>query len=247
MIQQNDKPARSSSPYQSTPIPGLLVYPSVLLLNLIVLTPEANARTDDLIPAETVDTMTALIRQHHDLPDLDVAHRQGVALSFIGQFFHPDDYVEHHIAKQHVQGLLQSLQGDLQPRPLKVSDLRTSQLPASPRGVKVLRAFYKQRFLSLCFVGERAQLDKLQGQLPAELLSQVLDVLWQGVGLDDKTFVAPHPAFVPVARLRRVSQHNATEWAENMNRLIQEGKLGGVTVTGSRPTRATLRGPRRRR
>jgi hypothetical protein len=245
MTEQTNPPIRPTRHYQPTPIPGLLIYPSVWLLNLIVMSDEANIITDGRIPVETVDTMTNWIRHAYNLPDLDVTRGHGVALSFIGQFFHPDDYRERRIAKRHAQGLVQSLRGDLRPLPLKVSDLRASQMPPSQRGLRTLRAFYKQRFLSLCFVGEQEQLDKLQDQISAELLSQVLDVLWQGVGLDDTTFVAPHPAFVPAARLRQVSQQNAATWAKNMNRLMQEQKLGDVTVTFPRPTRAAR--PRRRR
>jgi hypothetical protein len=76
------------------PVPGLLIYPTVLLLNVVVTTPEDDAKTDGLIPLETVDKATALIRHACDLPDLDRERGQGVVISLMGQFFHPDDYFE---------------------------------------------------------------------------------------------------------------------------------------------------------
>jgi hypothetical protein len=88
-IRKRARPARARDYYQPTPIPGLLLYPTVLLLNLIVRTAEDNGKTDGRIPAETVDVVTALIRNTYDSPDLDLARGKGVVMSFIGQFFHP--------------------------------------------------------------------------------------------------------------------------------------------------------------
>jgi hypothetical protein len=139
-MRKRARPARSMGYYRPTPIPGLVLYPTVLLLNLIVRTAEDNDKTDGIIPAETVDVVTALIRNTYDFPDLDLAQGKGVAISFIGQFFHPDDYEEHRIAEMHRRG-----------------------------------------FLSICFAGERAQLDKLRGDVPTKLWKQMPGVVWQGV------------------------------------------------------------------
>jgi len=235
---RRSKQARATheSHYRPTPIPGLSLYPSVLLLNLIVRTAENNAKTDGIISAETVDMTTALIRKAYDFPDLDVGKGTGMAISLIGQFFHPDDYAERRIADVHSRELLDALQGDLQPRPLVAPDLRASKLPdpssLSQEQPKTLALYYKQRFLSICFVGEKAQLDRLQANLPGELLNHILGTLWEGVGISTDTFVAAHPAFVPALRIRKVSQHNALEWAKQMSQLIKEGKMGGLTVIG---------------
>ena len=158
MTRRRKKLVRSQDRYQLTSIPGLFLHPTVLLLNLVVITFEDDARTDDLIPPETVDKVTALIRQAYDFPDLDREQGKGVGISFIGQFFNPDDYLEHHIAQTHSEAILYALEGDLQ--------------------------------------------------------------------------LMPHPAFVPVSRVRRVSQQNAVQWAEQMMQLIEQGKVSELMVLG---------------
>jgi len=99
MSRRSKKRARPGSRYRPTGIPSLVLQPTVLLLNLAVITFEDDARTDDLIPPETVNKVTALIRQAYDFPDLDREQGKGVGISFIGQFFNPDDYLEHRSAK----------------------------------------------------------------------------------------------------------------------------------------------------
>jgi hypothetical protein len=254
-IRKRARPTRARGHYQPTPIAGLLLYPTVLLLNLIVRTAEDNGKTDGRIPAETVDVVTALIRDTYDFPDLDLAQGKGVAISFIGQFFHPDDYKEHRIAEMHRRGLLDSLQGDLGPQPLRVPRLRTSKVqdPAllSQGREKALAVWYKQRFFSICFAGERAQLDKLRGDVPAELLKQMLGVIWQGVDISQEAFVVPYPSFVPVPRLSKVSQESAVEWADQMKRLMDDvagrGKEAELTVVGPPGPTYTVRPKKRKR
>jgi hypothetical protein len=258
MPKQIRKHPRSSRPrdhYQPTPIPGLVLYPTVLLLNLIVRTAEDNGKTDGIIPAETVDVVTALIRDTYDFPDLDLARGKGVVISFIGQFFHPDDYKEHRIAEMHRRGLLDSLQGDLGPQPLKVPRLRTSKVrdpeALSQGREKTLAIWYKQRFLSICFAGEKVQLDGLQGAIPAELLNQMLRVIWQGVGISQEAFVIPYPSFVPIPRLSKVSRRSAIEWAEQMEQLMDDvagrGKEAELTVVGPPGPTYTVRPKKQKR
>jgi|GEM_PF-97287 len=138
--------------YHATPIPGLVFHPTILLLNLIVRTADDNVKTDGKIPLETVDIVTSVIRHTYDFPDLDLPQGQGVVISFIGQFFHPDDYAEHHIAYMHRQGLLNALQGNLEPQILRTPDLRTSNVrdpgKLAGRRKRALAFWYKQRFLS---------------------------------------------------------------------------------------------------
>jgi len=205
-IRKRPRSGRPRDHYQPTPIAGLVLYPTVLLLNLIVRSAEDNAKTDGRIPAETVDVVTALIRNTYNFPDLDLVQGKGVVISFVGQFFHPDDYEEHRIAEMHRRGLLDSLQGDLGPQPLKVPKLRTSNVrdpdALSQGREKTLAIWYKQRFFSICFAGEKAQLDRLRGAIPAELLKQMLGVIWQGMDISQEAFVLPYPSFVPVPRLK---------------------------------------------
>jgi hypothetical protein len=252
------KHPRSGHPrdyYQPTPIAGLLLYPTVLLLNLIVRTAEDNGKTDGIIPAGTVDVVTALIRDTYDFPDLDLARGKGVVISFVGQFFHPDDYEEHRIAEMHRRGLLDSLQGDLGPQPLKVPRLRTSKVQdpdtLSQGREKTLAIWYKQRFLSICFAGEKAQLDRLRGDVPAELLNQMLGVIWQGMGISQEAFVIPYPSFVPIPRLSKVSRRSAIEWAEQVKQLMDEvadrGKEAELTVVGPPGPTYTVRPKKRKR
>ena len=251
------RPRSSSRPdvrYLATPIPGLFLYPTVLLLNLIVSNADDNAKTDGIIPLETVDVVTALIRNRYDFPDLDLAQGKGVLISLIGQFFHPDDYEEHAVGEVHIQSLFDVLQGDLAPRPLDLPELRTSTV-ADPGTLaqgreKTLAFWYKQRFLSACFVGERAQLDKLRGDIPIELLNQILGAIWEGVGISKDAYVTPQPSFVPVSRLRKVSQQNAVEWADQMRKLMDDiaarGKEAALTVVGPPGPTYTVR-PRKRK
>jgi len=234
------KSARRPSDYHPTPIPGLVLHPTVLLLNLIVRTADDNTKTDGKIPLETVDVVTSLIRHTYDFPDLDLAQGKGVAISFVNQFFHPDDYTEHRVARVHSQGLLNVLQGTLEPQPLLVPELRTSNVrdpgKLAGRRKRALAFWTKQRFLSICFVGEEAQLDKLRGDTPVDLLNQILGVIWQGVGLSQETHVIPHPAFVPAALVRKVSRQNAIEWAEQMtqwmSKTVERGTQAEIAVVG---------------
>ena len=119
---------RSRNRYRPTPTPGLVLHPTVLLLNLVTRTTDDNTKTDGRIPPEPVDVVTAIIRDMYDFPDLNLAQGKGVVISFVDQFFHPDDYEEHHIAEIHGQGVIDALQGDLLPQPLRVSGLRTSNV-----------------------------------------------------------------------------------------------------------------------
>lgn len=254
-IRKRARPARARGHYQPTPIARLVLYPTVLLLNLIVRTAEDNAKTDGRIPAETVDVVTALIRNTYDFPDVDLARGRGVVISLIGQLFHPDDYEEHRIAEMHRRGLLDSLQGDLGPQPLGVPKLRTSKVRdpevLSQGREKTLAVWYKQRFLSICFAGEKAQLNKLRGDVPAELLKQMLGVIWQGVDISQEAFVVPYPSFVPVPRLSKVSQQSAVEWAEQMKQLMGDvsdlGKTAELTVVGPPGPTYTVRPKKQKR
>ncbi|HUW09964.1 MAG TPA: hypothetical protein VM537_09545 [Anaerolineae bacterium] len=252
-IRKRPRSGRPRDHYQPTPIAGLVLYPTVLLLNLIVRSAEDNAKTDGRIPAETVDVVTALIRNTYNFPDLDLVQGKGVVISFVGQFFHPDDYEEHRIAEMHRRGLLDSLQGDLGPQPLKVPKLRTSNVrdpdALSQGREKTLAIWYKQRFFSICFAGEKAQLDRLRGAIPAELLKQMLGVIWQGMDISQEAFVLPYPSFVPVPRLRKASQQNAVEWAEQMEQLMGDvsdlGKTAELTVVGPPGPTYTVRPQKR--
>ena len=240
MPRRRKKSARRPSDYHPTPIPGLVLHPTVLLLNLIVRTADDNVKTDGEIPLETADVVTSLIRHTYDFPDLDLAQGKGVAISFVNQFFHPDDYTEHRVARVHSQGLLNVLQGTLEPQPLLVPELRTSNVrdpgKLAGRRKRALAFWTKQRFLSICFVGEEAQLDKLRGDTPVDLLNQILGVIWQGVGLSQETHVIPHPAFVPAALVRKVSRQNAIEWAEQMtqwmSKAVERGTQAEIAVVG---------------
>ena len=254
MPRRRKQPARPRSNYHATPIPGLVLHPTILLLNLIVHTADDNAKTDGKIPLETVDIVTSVIRHTYDFPDLDLPQGKGVVISFIGQFFHPDDYAEHHIAYMHRQGLLNALQGNLEPQILRTPDLRTSNVrdpgKLAGRRKRALAFWYKQRFLSICFAGEETQLDKLGGDIPAETLNQILGVIWQGVGLSQEVHVIPHPAFVPAARFRKVSQQNAVAWAEQMKQFVdgaaERGIKTEIPVVGPPGPTYTLR-PRKRK
>jgi len=258
MPRRRKKSTRRPSDYHPTPIPGLVLHPTILLLNLIVRTADDNVKTDGEIPLETADVVTSLIRHTYDFPDLDLAQGKGVAISFVNQFFHPDDYIEHRVARVHSQGLLNVLQGTLEPQPLLVPELRTSNVrdpgKLAGRRKRALAFWYKQRFLSICFVGEEAQLDKLrgatplrdatplrgatllQGDIPVDLLNQILGVIWQGVGLSQEAHVIPHPAFVPAALVRKVSRQNAIEWAEQMkqwmSKAVERGTQAEIAVVG---------------
>ena len=258
MPRRRKKSTRRPSDYHPTPIPGLVLHPTILLLNLIVRTADDNVKTDGEIPLETADVVTSLIRHTYDFPDLDLAQGKGVAISFVNQFFHPDDYIEHRVARVHSQGLLNVLQGTLEPQPLLVPKLRTSNVrdpgKLAGRRKRALAFWYKQRFLSICFVGEEAQLDKLrgatplrdatplrgatllQGDIPVDLLNQILGVIWQGVGLSQEAHVIPHPAFVPAALVRKASRQNAIEWAEQMkqwmSKAVERGTQAEIAVVG---------------
>jgi hypothetical protein len=236
MTRRRKRRARPRVGYRSTPIPGLFLHPVVLLLNLIVRSAEDNAKTDGLIPVETVDRVTALIRHAYDFPDLDRSRGEGVLISLIGQFFHPDDYVEHRIAKTHSQAILRALQGDLQPQTMESPDLRTSNVPdpaaLSQDSEKRLSLHYKQRFLSFCFIGQSAQLDELRGDVSTELLNHILGTVWHELGISDESFVVVHPSFVPARRVRAVSVQNALQWAELVKQLMDEGKADEMMVIG---------------
>ncbi len=259
MSRRRKKRAGTRGHYQPTGIPGLVLHPTVLLLNLIVRSAQDNAKTDGLIPLETVDQVTALIRHVYDFPDLDLPRGKGVVISFIGQFFHPDDYGEHRIADAHVQGLLNALREDLQPQILRKPDLRTSNVP-DPADLaqgreRALTMYYKQRFLSICFAGESTQLDKLQGDIPDPLLGQIVGTIWHALGISDETYVIAHPAFVPARHVRKVSVQNALQWTEQMTQFMEElaeqGTDAELTVIGppgpSYTVRPKKRRPRRRK
>jgi hypothetical protein len=234
MTKRRRRRTRPAGRYRPTPVRGLFLHPTVLLLNLVVVTFEDDAKTDGLIPPETVNKVTALIRQTYDFPDLDRDQGRGVAISFIGQFFNPDDYLEHRIAQTHSEAVLHALQGDLQPQTVEAPRLRTSKMTEftrlAPEGKKTLPLYYKQRFLSFCFAGPETELDRLRDEVPDELLGYVVGTLWQDLSISDEAFVMPHPAFVPVSRLRRVSQQNAVQWAEQMGQLIEQGKVNAVML-----------------
>jgi hypothetical protein len=50
--------------------------------------------------------------------------------------------------------------------------------------------YYKQRFLSLCFAGAPAELDKLQGDVPSELMARILGTLWNALDVGAGVFAA---------------------------------------------------------
>lgn len=225
MPKRRKRPTRPKGRYRPSAIPGLGLYPTILLLNLMVRTPEDHAKTDGPILRETVDIITALIRHTYDLADLDRERGRGAAISLIGQFFHPDDYTEHRIAEIHVQTLRSALEGNRKPPTLPRLDLRTLEADVPPilaQGDKqTLTVYYKQRFLSICFAGQGAELDKLRGNVPSGLWERILGTLWHALDISDEVFVLPHPTFVPVARVHQVAQRNARQWARQMTEMKQ--------------------------
>ena len=173
--------------YQPTSIPGLFLHPTIFLLKLVVTTFEDDAKTNGLIPLETVDKVTALIRQAYDFPDLDRAQGKGVGISFVRRFFNPDDYLEHRIAQTHSKAIRRALEGDLQPQVVEAPKLRSSKMSEVtrivPEGEKALPLYYEQRFLSFCFAGPKTELDRLRDDVSDELLDYVVGVLWQDLGI----------------------------------------------------------------
>jgi len=210
----------------------------VLLLNLVVITAEDNAKTDGPIPSDALETVQALIRQRYDFPDLDLDEGQGVGLSLIGQFFHVDDYRELRMDQLHRGQILATLQGK-QGEPvldLEDGDLRQS-LVSDPQsiteGEKRLGLWYKQRLLAFYFVGERAQIKRLAQEPPGnELLQSILAVLEQALDLSEKLGLFIHPAFVPAAKMPKVSRQNALEWAKTLKEKMDSGELGDTSVIG---------------
>ena len=231
------RPTRSRHFYRPTPIPGLMIYPTILLLNMVIRTADDNVRTDGKIPPETIDVVTAIIRNTYEFPDLDLDRGRGVLISCIGQFFHPDDYDELDIAEMHSQGVLDAMEGELLPQPFRVSSLRTTNVTdpvdMAQGHERTLALWYTQRYLSTCFVGEKAHLDKLRGDLLPELVNQILRVIWEGVDLSDEVHIIPHPSFVPAARFRKIAQQNARAWADQMKQLARKAtEHGAETMIG---------------
>ena len=193
MTKKRSRPRRrgtkaARSRYDPTPWPGLVGAPFVLLLNLVVITAEDNAKTDGPIPTDAIQTVQALIRQRYDFPDLALDEGQGVGLSMIGQFFHVDDYRELRMDQLHRSQILATLQGEKEEPVLDLEDgdLRQSNL-SDPQSLaegheRALGLWYKQRLLAFYFVGERAQIGRLTQEPPGdELLQNILAVLEQAL------------------------------------------------------------------
>lgn len=93
------------------------------------------------------------------------------------------------------------------------------------------------------------QLDKLRGDIPAELPGQILGTIWHDLGISDEAYIITHPAFVPARRVREVSVQNALQWTEQMKQLMQDlaenSKKAELTVTGLPGPSYTVR-PRKR-
>ncbi len=75
----SQKRIRSPGCHRPTGIPGLMLHPPVLLLNLVVRSAEDNVQTDGVIPLETVNRVTALIRHAYDFSDLDRSRSKGMS------------------------------------------------------------------------------------------------------------------------------------------------------------------------
>ena len=224
------------SRYDPTPWPGLVGAPFVLLLNLVVMTAEDNAKTDGPIPSEAIQTVQALTRQRYDFPDLALDEGQGVGLSLIGQFFHVDDYWELRVDQLHRDQVLAALQGeepmlDLEDHQLRQSKVSDPQSIAEEEGG--LAFWYKQRLLAFYFVGERVQIERLTQEPPGdELLQNILAVLGQALDLSEKLGVFIHPAFVPAAKMPKVSRQNALEWAKVMKEKLATGEVDTFSIVG---------------
>jgi hypothetical protein len=213
-----------------------VLYPTVLLWNILVLGQEDNARTDGEIPPAAVEEAMAIIRHAYSLPDFDRPSAQGVAISLIGQFFHPDDYREQRVAQVHARTLLHALQGDDEMPPLVFDHLRTDDQPSPARltqaGSGARSLYYKQRFLSFCFAGRRAELEGLRQDIPGQSLAALLNTIAHAADIGDEARALSHPSFVPVADLQRVSEQNAVQWARLLARLVKEGKVSQLLVSG---------------
>ena len=240
----------ASPRYDSTPWPGLVGAPFVLLFNMLVTTEEDNVRTDGLIPLDAVEIIQALVRRHYDFPDLALDAGQGVVISLIGQFFHVDDYGELHVGQRQRDYVLALLQGrgeeggetsfDLgghQLRRSKVTDPQTMIEGKEPA------AWYKQRLLAFYFVGQRDQIERLAREQPGEeLLRGVLDVLADALDLGQRLRVHIHPAFVPATGMPAVSRQNALEWARIVKKKLATGDVGAISVVGPPGPSYTVKG-----
>jgi hypothetical protein len=233
------RPIAARRRYDATPWPGLVGAPFVLLLNLLVITAEDNARTDGPLPMDAVHMVQALVRQRYDFPDLALEKGRGVAISMIGHFIHVDDYRELRIARMQRDHVLEMLRGEKEPlldlgdRELRRSTLSDPQSLAGREEERALAFWYKQRLLAFYFVGERAQIERLTREPPGEeLLQRIMAVLARALDLSEQVHAALHPAFVRAADMPRVSLRNAMEWAEVVKDGLETGKIGAISVVG---------------
>ncbi len=149
--------------YQPTPFGKLRAIAAFGLLNVVVRTAEADARTNGAFDLELGLRLSAVVRQLYDFPDFDRAAADGVALSVLPFLLSPDDYVRERVATRHVYMMVDGLaQGALE-LPFDSTRLRDAGTPdIFTRGApETLPMYYKQRFLSCCFVGPKPVLDRL--------------------------------------------------------------------------------------
>ncbi len=80
--------------YHPSPFGKLRAISAFGLLNVVVRTAEADARTNGAFDLELGLRLSAVVRQLYDLPDFDRAAADGVALSVLPFLLSPDDYIK---------------------------------------------------------------------------------------------------------------------------------------------------------
>lgn len=226
--------------YQSTPFGELKVTSAFCLLNVVVFSVEADSQTNGPFSPEVAMQMSALTRQVYDFPDADLAAGTGVVLSVLPFLINPDDYISERVAVRHARAVVAGLEQQRPRVAFDMSGLRATGTPDLLRKTEegVLPMYYKQRFLSFCFLGPRDHLDRFWDEPPPDLVPNLVAILGDGIGLGDDVFVLPHPRLEPARRAVRVSQANMQQWLEiqeeAMDRTGQE-LVGFLRQSGSWP------------
>ena len=200
--------------YQPTPFGKLKAIPAFGLLNVMVLTAEADRLTNGEFELEVSLYLTAVVREVYDFPDFDQAAGEGVVLSVLPFLLNPDDYIRDRVGPRHVQAVLDAISGGQSTLAFDSSHLRDSGTPdiltqVSPRALPV---YYKQRFLSCCCIGPKPLLDRLWLQPSPDILPQWVALLVKFLGWGDDVFVVPHPVLEPAGRAVAVGSANQHEW-----------------------------------
>lgn len=210
--------------YHPTPFGKLRAIAAFGLLNVVVRSAEADRLTSGAFELALGLRLSAVVRHLYNLPDFDPVAADGVALSVLPFLLNPDDYVRERVAAHHVYLMTDGLKQGMLELPFDSTRLRDAGTPDifTQAASGTLPIYFKQRFLSCCFIGSKPVLDRLWLEPSPDILPNWVALLAEHLRWGEEVIVVAHPSLEPAGRAIEIGRANQREWLRQQHEVMTQ-------------------------